>query len=143
MPYCGLAAVSLPLLQQPPSLVRLLAYLLTTLLLLQTLEPELLVVNYELNKARITAQFCVNKARPQLKCDGKCHLAKQLGQADDTGKKAPATAGRLKFEVLPAAGRLTFQAPRHWPVQPGSYPAPVAPRYADAPTPGVFRPPLV
>jgi hypothetical protein len=34
--------------------------------------------NYELNKAAITEEFCVNKAKPELKCNGKCHLADQL-----------------------------------------------------------------
>ena len=124
-------------------MTRLLAYLLTTLLLLQTLEPELLIVNYELNQAQITARFCVNKARPQLRCNGKCHLAKQLRQAEDGGKKTPPDLKRVKFEVLPATGRLTLRAPRRWPARRGRYPAPAAPHYADAPAPGVFRPPLV
>ena len=43
---------------------RFLAYFLTALLLLQTLGPEVLVLNYQLNKAAITARYCVNKARP-------------------------------------------------------------------------------
>lgn len=34
--------------------------------------------SYELNKAEIIANFCVNKSRPELKCDGKCYLAQQL-----------------------------------------------------------------
>ena len=122
---------------------RLLAYLLCSLLLLQTLEQELLVVNYELNQARITARYCVNKARPQLKCNGKCHLAKQLRQADDADKKAPAGSVRLKFELVPAPARLTLTAPRRWPAAPARYAASAAPRYADAPARGVFRPPLV
>ncbi|SEU07576.1 hypothetical protein SAMN04487998_3762 [Hymenobacter actinosclerus] len=121
---------------------RLLAYLLTSLLLLQTLEQELLVVNYELNQARITARYCVNKARPQLKCNGKCHLAKQLRQAEDDSNKAPAGSTRLKFELVPAPARFVLAAPRCWPSTPARYAAPAAPRYADAPARGVFRPPL-
>lgn len=34
-----------------------------------------LVSYYESNKEFIIENFCVNKEKPQLKCDGKCHLA--------------------------------------------------------------------
>ncbi|MBT2558524.1 hypothetical protein J7E24_12065 [Hymenobacter sp. ISL-91] len=122
---------------------RLLAYLLCSLLLLQTLEQELLVVNYELNQARIMARYCVNRARPELKCNGKCHLAKQLRQAEDDSSKVPAGSVRLKFELVPAPARLVLAAPRRWPAAPVRYAAPAALPYADAPARGVFRPPLV
>lgn len=122
---------------------RFLAYFLTALLLLQTLGPELLVVNYELNKAQITAQYCVNKAKPMLHCNGQCHLAQQLRKTEGTDKKAPVTFAKGKFDVLPTAGPLAFRAPRCWPLATRPYAARPAARYADAPTPGVFRPPLV
>lgn len=35
-------------------------------------------LNYELNIEAITEAFCVNKEKPELKCNGKCHLAQQL-----------------------------------------------------------------
>jgi len=54
---------------------RLLALFLAALVLLQALGQEVLVVDYRLHKARITEQYCVNKARPRLHCDGKCRLA--------------------------------------------------------------------
>ena len=123
---------------------RFLAYFLTALLLLQTLGPELLVVNYALNRAQITAQYCVNKARPMLHCNGQCHLARQLRKTEGIDRKAPAApTAKAKFEVLPAAARLTFRAPRRWPAAARHYAAQLAVRYADAPAPGVFRPPLV
>lgn len=123
---------------------QLLAYFLTALILLQLFGRELLVVSYELNKARITARYCVNKARPQLRCHGRCHLSRQLRKTETDSKKAPAGAvAQLKFEVLPAAARLTLEAPRHWPAAVRRYPALPPGRPADAPVPGVFRPPLV
>ena len=71
---------------------RFLAFFLVALMLLQILGQEVLVVDYQLNKARITELYCVNKARPQLHCNGKCHLAQQLRKADGADKKAPAGA---------------------------------------------------
>jgi len=37
-----------------------------------------IVTNYQINKEEITEAFCVNKDKPELKCNGKCHLKKQL-----------------------------------------------------------------
>jgi hypothetical protein len=122
---------------------RFLAFFLTALMLLQTLGQEVLVVDYQLNKARITAQFCVNKAKPQLNCNGKCHLAKQLRKAEGGDKKAPAEAqAKVKYEVLPTAA-FELAAPRRWQLPARRYAA-LAPAACAAGTAlGVFRPPLL
>ncbi|ALW86707.1 hypothetical protein AUC43_17455 [Hymenobacter sedentarius] len=121
---------------------RFLAFFLAALMLLQTLGQEVLVVDYQLNKARITALYCVNKARPQLHCNGKCHLAKQLRKADAAEKKAPAGAqAKVKYEVLPSAA-FALLAPRRWRLPARRYPALATARGAAVPPPGVFRPPL-
>jgi hypothetical protein len=122
---------------------RLLACFLAALMLLQTLGPEVLVVSYQLNKARITARYCVNKARPQLHCNGKCHLAQQLRKADGADKKAPNSAvAKVKYEVLPTAA-FALRPPRRWLRLAARYPRPSALHCAAVPTPGVFRPPLL
>jgi hypothetical protein len=36
------------------------------------------VAYFELNIDYIIETYCVNKEKPQLQCNGKCHLAKQL-----------------------------------------------------------------
>ncbi|WP_302718289.1 hypothetical protein [Hymenobacter sp. BT770] len=111
-------------------------------MLLQTLGQEVLVVDYQLNKARITELYCVNKARPELHCNGKCHLAKQLRKADAADKKAPAGAqAKVKYEVLPSA-TFALLAPRRWRLPARRYPAMATARGAAVPGPGVFRPPL-
>ena len=123
---------------------RFLAFFLVALVLLQTLGQEVLVVDYQLHKARITELYCVNKARPQLHCNGKCHLAKQLRKADATEKKAPAGPfAKMKYEVLPGAFAFVLAAP--CPTQP---PARHFVPYRPAHCPvrsgvGVFRPPLL
>jgi hypothetical protein len=80
------------------------SYLLILLVLLQTFSREVLVVDYTLNQASITARFCVNRTRPQLHCDGKCYFAKQLKKQEDRESKS---AGPLKerLEMLPVAFR--------------------------------------
>jgi len=44
---------------------------------------------YELDKEYITEQFCVNKDKPALKCNGKCHLATQLTTSDPLQSEQP------------------------------------------------------
>ena len=44
----------------------------------QLFSASFLVLNYAVNQDYIIENFCVNKAEPELKCDGKCHLKKQI-----------------------------------------------------------------
>ncbi|MFC5048612.1 hypothetical protein ACFSTE_09010 [Aquimarina hainanensis] len=36
------------------------------------------MVYYQLNIDEIIEKYCVNKERPMLRCNGKCHLSKQM-----------------------------------------------------------------
>ena len=120
-------------------MTRVFPLFLTALLLLQILGPELLVVSYALNRAQITVRFCVNKARPILHCNGQCHLAQQLRQAEDLDKKVPAgSVPKIKYEVLSTSAPV-LRVPRRWPRQAQRYPAV---HWTVVPAPGVFRPPL-
>ncbi|MBH8567399.1 hypothetical protein KB206_00775 [Microvirga sp. STS02] len=121
---------------------RILAFFLVALMLLQTLGQEVLVVDYQLNKARITQLYCVNKAKPMLHCNGKCHLAQQLRKAEGGDKKAPELLAKVKYEVLPTAALQLLQ-PQRWPAAARPYARPAMVRYTGVPGRGVFRPPLL
>ncbi|MCC3158166.1 hypothetical protein LJ737_13030 [Hymenobacter sp. 15J16-1T3B] len=96
-----------------------LAVFLSLLVLLQSFSREMLVLDYALHQQRITERFCVNKTRPQLRCNGRCHLRKQLANAGDTDKKAPQSHAKLKFEALPLARFVTLPSRRlPWAVRP-------------------------
>jgi len=65
---------------------------LTALFLLALISFKLLVVpfvylDFELRKEYIIHNLCENRLKPQLHCDGKCYLAKQLQKVGDTTKK--------------------------------------------------------
>ena len=81
-------------------MTRAFAWFLSALILFQTFSQELMVLDYQVHKERITKLFCVNKASPQLHCNGKCHLVKQLRKAAEAESKAPASAAKMKFEAL-------------------------------------------
>lgn len=63
------------------------------------------VLLYEINKTSITKQYCENKNRPQMHCNGRCFLRKQLLKLNDTTKiEAPASfPSLLHFETMPLA----------------------------------------
>jgi hypothetical protein len=52
---------------------------------------ELLLLTYQLNKIEITKKYCVNKNNPALKCQGKCHLKKQIQAQEEDNKKSDKT----------------------------------------------------
>lgn len=49
-------------------------------------KPALPVLDYIVNYEYIVAELCENKAKPELKCNGKCHLAKELAKASESEK---------------------------------------------------------
>ena len=42
---------------------------------------------FEMNKAFIAAELCINKDKPQMHCNGKCYLSKKLEQAREKQKQ--------------------------------------------------------
>jgi len=54
------------------------------LFLLVSFQQALIIVHFKLDQKNIEQEFCVNKARPELQCHGKCHLKKELEKSDNT-----------------------------------------------------------
>ncbi len=44
---------------------------------------------YAFQKEQITEKYCVNKAKPALKCNGKCHLKTMLAAQEEHTENAP------------------------------------------------------
>lgn len=55
---------------------------ITILLLLVSFQQALIIVHFKLNQKAIEKEFCVNKAKPELQCHGKCHLKKELQETE-------------------------------------------------------------
>ncbi len=62
---------------------------------------------YMANQSYIAGTLCENKAKPKMKCNGKCQLAKQLKKAEgeSEGKNAPSLPLQLK-EVKETEGNV-------------------------------------
>lgn len=50
------------------------------------LKPIFPVLDYAVNYDYISKVLCINKAKPELKCNGKCHLMKELAKASEDDK---------------------------------------------------------
>lgn len=49
-------------------------------------KPVLPVIDYAINYRYIATVLCENKAKPELKCNGKCHLMKELAKQSENEK---------------------------------------------------------
>lgn len=80
--------------------------------------PVFPLLEYRVNYTYIATVLCENKGKPQLACNGQCHLKKELAkQADADGKKdtpkdALKKAGLSVF-VIPEFGiQFTYLLPK-------------------------------
>lgn len=60
-------------------------------MLIMMLKPVLPVVDYVVNYEYISKVLCVNKAKPKLKCNGKCHLMKELAKTSESETPIPSS----------------------------------------------------
>lgn len=62
------------------------------------LRPIQPYVEYFLNQDYIAEFLCINKEKPELQCQGKCHLMKQLEKQDENN---PLKSLRISLENYP------------------------------------------
>ncbi|HMO61429.1 MAG TPA: hypothetical protein PKC39_00260 [Ferruginibacter sp.] len=78
---------------------RLAALLLTVAFLAQTFSKGFIIADYYANTAAYIKN-CINKARPQLHCNGKCQMMKKLAAEEKKAQEQAEHFGNLKLEVL-------------------------------------------
>jgi hypothetical protein len=61
-------------------IVKKIVFLLALFMLLKPIFP---VLDYVVNYEYITKVLCINKSKPKLQCNGKCHLMKELAKASE------------------------------------------------------------
>lgn len=62
-------------------------FAIVILSLFMLFKPVLPVVEYVVLYDYIKNELCVNKDKPEMKCNGKCHLKKEMANASDSGKE--------------------------------------------------------
>ncbi|MFN8438574.1 MAG: hypothetical protein U0V72_13205 [Cytophagales bacterium] len=82
------------------------AYISIFAIVLQMFLKPLLLHDYKLHKTFIANNFCVNKSKPKLKCEGKCHLKKQMAKHENQNKEK--SQGYVLDYVHPNSLNLIF-----------------------------------
>ncbi|WP_186755330.1 hypothetical protein [Echinicola salinicaeni] len=62
---------------------------LSMVIVLNSMIFSVIQMDYAINKEYITENFCVNKERPEMNCDGKCFLAEKLKAAQEQKEQQP------------------------------------------------------
>jgi len=83
-------------------------HILLLTLVLQTFSGYLLKADYVLNQS-LYEERCENKARPQLKCKGKCQLSKKMMEAEKEEQKQQGKTQKAgQDEVIAFVSHLQF-----------------------------------
>lgn len=68
-------------------------FILIAGIMLQPFSSVLVLMEYELNKDFIISRLCVNRDKPAMHCNGKCHLQKQMAASEE---KEQTNSGGIK-----------------------------------------------
>ena|SRR5690606_12884057 len=71
---------------------------LILVLIIQSISTSLTLFNFEIQREAITALFCINKEKPEMHCEGKCYLEKQIKADEESHSEKPQS--RVEFIVL-------------------------------------------
>lgn len=81
---------------KPTQVMRLVGIVsLVLVLITQSISTSLTLLNFEIQREAITALFCINKEKPELHCDGKCYLEKQIKADEESHSDKPQS--RVEF----------------------------------------------
>jgi len=70
-------------------LIKISSIFLTLLFVVTINFKSVITASYFVNQTEIIELFCINKEKPQLNCDGKCHLVTQLTEVETDTKETP------------------------------------------------------
>lgn len=67
--------------------------------ILALLSPAVTMVDFAINQEEIAAEFCENKDKPKLNCEGKCHLSKMLAEQSKSEDEKSVTPNTLDYPL--------------------------------------------
>lgn len=70
------------------------------IVLFMFLKPLFPVLEYAVNYEYISKVLCVNKAKPMMHCNGKCHLMKELAKAQETEKQTSSNKKNITVDTV-------------------------------------------
>ena len=76
------------------------SFTMTMLFLLVSFQQGLIIVHFKLNQKNIEQEFCVNKAKPEMQCHGKCHLKKKKKKSDPVDLELTSIGKKIDIALL-------------------------------------------
>lgn len=73
---------------------------LVFLLIFSNLSRIWILVDFAVNQDFIATVLCINKDKPELQCNGKCHLANQIKQQEEKENSGTAPESKTKTEII-------------------------------------------
>jgi hypothetical protein len=86
-----------------PTYYRILALLLLAIYFwgsFRVIQPYL---EYKVNYEYISTVLCINKEKPQMNCNGKCHLLKELKKAAEEESQKQESIKLIESEIIPSS----------------------------------------
>jgi hypothetical protein len=77
-------------------------------LLLQNFSRSLIVMQFKVNQSFIASTLCENRDKPQMHCNGRCHLKKELDR--DAQQDQNNNNNKEKYEVMFVEAIQSFSA---------------------------------
>ncbi len=79
---------------------RIVSYILIIIYTLVIISPAIPMADYVINYKHISQDLCENKDKPEMHCNGKCHLKKEIKKVlgDDNPGKKKTTLPTLKLK---------------------------------------------
>ena len=109
------------------------------MLLLQYFNKVEIFLCYQVNKNYISAFLCENKSKPELQCDGKCYMKKQLKATDENQSKFPVSIKEFQEIIFFCSSAEINLIPCN--TLSGRCFANFTPNYYHSPSFGIFQPP--
>ena len=77
-----------------------LAILLLVLVVSLSCKDLITCANFLLNRDFITKTFCVNRDKPVMQCNGRCHLSKLIKESKEQEKDTPNTVEEKRASLI-------------------------------------------
>ena len=83
---------------------------ITVILFLSSIfQPVLPIYDYFLNYDYIVNVLCVNKDKPEMHCDGKCYLKKEISKSNNFNNSSKKALANYQFKPVPVYFETTSE----------------------------------
>jgi len=79
--------------------IRIQAILIMGIFAFMLLKPAIPYIEYLVRKSYIITNFCINKDKPEMGCNGKCHLNEKLYEGNNTEDKTPLPVPQKQWKI--------------------------------------------